>query len=172
MSVKLEDNSIKVKAELNDITIAWLHTWGNEAAAQAKRNCQTTDDHGQLRKSYRAEFDDGDGVAEIGSPLESAYWEEFGTGSHADTGKNGGREGRPGWWVYTPGSQGPEGYVSNYYATKEEAESMAAYIRERYKKNAVVTNGRDPSYTLQKALEKIKNPAKADLESKLRGGMK
>lgn len=171
MSVKLEDYSIEVKAELNDITLAWLHKWGNEIASHAKRNCQTVDDKGQLRKSYRADFDDGDGVAEIGSPLESAYWEEFGTGSHADTSKSG-HGSRHGWWIYTPGSKGPEDYESNYYATKEDAERMAAYIRKRYKKKAVVTNGRDPSYTLQKAFEKNKNPAEADLERKLRGGMK
>lgn len=152
MAVKFIDHSIEVKAALNDVTIAKLYEAANAVASHAKRNCTTrSEDSGMLAESYRADVDDGKGVAQIGTPLEEGFWEEFGTGTHADMQKNGGKPGREGWWIYTPGSDGPEGYKSNVYPTKEDAEIMAAYIRKRYGHDAVVTNGRKPNYTLEKA---------------------
>lgn len=152
MAVKFIDHSIEVKAALNDVTIAKLYEAANAVKSHAQRNCTTrSEDGGRLAESYRADVDEGKGVAQIGTPMEEGFWEEFGTGSHADTNKNGGKPGRAGWWIYTPDSEGPEGYKSNVYRTQEEAESMAAYIRKRYGHEAVVTNGRDPNYTLEKA---------------------
>lgn len=78
MAVEFKDFSIEVKAALNDITRGWLHKWANEIASHAKDNCTMTDDNGDLRKSYRADVDDGAGKARIGTPLESGYWEEYG----------------------------------------------------------------------------------------------
>jgi len=168
MSVKFQDFSMEVKAELNDTTIAWLHTWANETASQAKRNCTTGEDYSnQLKGSYRNKVDESKGVATIGSPMEESYWEEFGTGTHADTKKNGGKPGRQGWWIYTPGSSGGAGYKSRRYDTKEEAEEMAAYIQRTYNKRAVVTNGRKPNYTLEKAFVNVRPKAVADLEEQL-----
>lgn len=152
MAVKFIDNSIEVKAALNDVTIKKLYEAANAVASHAKRNCtMRSEDSGMLAESYRADVDEGKGVAQIGTPLEEGFWEEFGTGSHADTKKNGGKPGRAGWWIYTPDSEGPEGYKSNVYRTKEEAEDMAAYIERTYGHDAVVTDGREPNYTLEKA---------------------
>lgn len=152
MAVKFIDHSIEVKAELNETTIKKLYEAANAVASHAKRNCtMRSEDAGMLAESYRADVDEQRGVAQIGTPLIEGFWEEFGTGSHADTHKNGGKPGRAGWWIYTPDSEGPEGYKSNVYWTKDEAEAMAAYIRKRYKHEAVVTNGREPNYTLEKA---------------------
>lgn len=167
MSVEFKDNSINVVAEINETTIAWLHTWAAEIASQAARNCQM-DDNGQLRGSYRADVDEGDGKATIGTPLESGYWEEFGTGEHADTNKNGGKQGRQGWWVYIEGGSGYKG-ETNQYATKEEAESMAAYISRKHGLKAVATNGRDPNYTLEKAFKAVAPKAEANLQKMLKG---
>ena len=50
--------------------------------------------------NYGIIHDDEEGEAKIGSGRESAFWEEFGTGEYADTNRNGGRQGRRGWWVY------------------------------------------------------------------------
>lgn len=168
MAVEFEDYRIQVKAALNDVTRAWLHTWANEIASNAKEKCKMDGDAGvQLRKSYKANVDDGKGEAQIGSPLESAYWEEYGTGEHAvDKSKS-----RKGWWVYTPGNPGPKGSESGVYADEQEAQSMARHIRRKYKKAAVATNGRDPQYTLQNAFKNVAPKAKADLENKLREGM-
>ena len=163
MAVQFKDNSIEVKAEINEKTLGWLHAWAKEIASTAKDTCTMTDDHGQLRKSYRAEVDDRAGKALIGSPLESAYWEEFGTGEHAVRDPH-----RTGWWVYIEGGSGYEG-ETNHYRTREEAEAVARHIRKKYGRKAVATNGRDPNYTLEKAFTKNKPKAVADLERILKG---
>lgn len=169
MSVKLQDNSIQVQAALNDTTIAWLYEWANEIASHAKDNVELDGEAGdELRKSYRADIDTKEGKATIGTSLEAGYWEEFGTGEHADTGKNGGIQGRKGWWVYVKGGSGYDG-ETNVYATKEEAESAAAFIERKYGVTAVATNGRDPNYTLEKAFDANRKKAEADLQKKLKG---
>lgn len=174
MAVEFQDFSYQVKAEINETTKAWLKTWANETASQAQRNTSTEGwtnaERTTLRDSYKAEVDENAGIARIGSGLEQAYWEEFGTGEHADTSKNGGKEGRSGWWIYTPDNDdAPEGYDSNEYASEEDAKDMAAYIRAVYDKKAVVTNGREPNYTLEKAFIAVKPKAERDLENKLKG---
>lgn len=150
--VKLIDNSMKVKAELNSTSIQWLYEAANEVQAQAVRNCRTGESYSaQLRGSYGTQVNEQAGEAQIGSPLEQAFWEEFGTGSHADTAKNGGKEGRKDWWIYIPGQESSTGKESRHYATKEEAMEMAAYIQAKYGKTGIVTNGKEPNYTLEKA---------------------
>ena len=163
--VEFKDFSIDVKAVLNSTTIAWLHEVANEVTSQAKRNCVMEDDAGkQLKGSYRNEVDEGKGVAQVGTPLEAGYWEEWGTGEYAAHG-----DGRKGWWVYIKGQASQGGGKS--YATKEEAEEAAASLRSAKKLDAVVTNGRRPNYTLEKSFESTKNPAISQLERMLKEGM-
>jgi hypothetical protein len=163
MAVHFEDFSFDVKAKINESTIAWLYETANEIESQAKRICQFDDESGgkQLKGSYDSQVDEGKGEAKIGSPLESAFWEEWGTGEYAAHG-----DGRKGWWIYIPGQASMGG--GQTYATKEEAEKMAAYIRAAYDKEAIVTNGRKPNYTLEKAFKKTEPKAKARLESILK----
>ena len=168
MAVKLEDYSLKVKAAINDTTIAWLHEWAGEITSHAIRNCSTDQDYSNdLRQSYKNVIDEAQGKATIGSPMEQAFWEEFGTGEHADTGKNGGKPGRPGWWVYIAGGSGYKG-DTNHYATRKDAERAAAFLRNVKKLDAMVTNGRDPNYTLENAFKANRNKAEADLERRLK----
>ena len=156
MAVQFIDNSIEVKAELNQNTIGWLHTWANEIASTAKRECSLDGDEGvQLRKSYRAEVDEDAGEAQVGSDQESSYWEEYGTGEHAAHG-----DGRKGWWVYKDGYKGNGGKV----LTEQEAKAAAAGDPTVH-----ATNGRPPNYTLEKAFTKNKSKAIADLENRLKG---
>lgn len=156
MSVEFKDFSIEVKAALNDITKGWLHTWANEIASKAKDNTQMDGEQGvQLRRSYRADVDEGAGSAKIGTPLESGYWEEYGTGEYAVHG-----DGRKGWWVYKDGYQGNGGKV----LTEDEAKAIAASNPSLH-----ASNGRKPSYTLEKAFTATKPKAVADLENKLKG---
>ena len=164
-NVEFHDYSMEVKAELDATTIAWLHTWAPEVAAQAARNCQMDGRMGQeLRGSYDSDVDESTGVGQAGSPMEAAYWEEFGTGEYAAKG-----DGRKGWWIYIPGEYSGSGGAT--YATKEDAEKMAAYIREKYGKQAVVTNGRRPAYTLENAFKAVKPKAQSDLANKLKERM-
>lgn len=158
MAVEFTDNSIEVKAVLNDTTIAWLYEWSNEIASHAKRNCAMDGDAGvQLRGSYRADVSSGTGVAKIGTPLESGYWEEYGTGSYAENGN-----GRKGWWVYKDGYEGNGGKQ----LTEEQARAIAASDPKVH-----ATNGRPPQHTLETAFTVNKPKAIADLEKKLKGSM-
>lgn len=168
MAVKFVDNSIKVKAALNDTTIAWLYTWASEIEAQAKRNTSTAEwtsaERSQLRGSYKHRVDESKGEASIGTPLEQGYWEEWGTGEYAAH-----KDGRKGWWVYIEGQASKGGGKS--YSTKEEAEAAANYLRTEKHLNAHVTNGRKPNYTLENAFKQTKPLAIADLKNKLKEKM-
>lgn len=93
MSVEFKDNSLKVKAALNEKTIAWLHEAAGEIESQTKRNTRV--DTGQLKNSWANTVDESNGTATVGSPLENAVWEEFGTGEYALHG-----DGRKTAWTY------------------------------------------------------------------------
>lgn len=171
--VEFQDFSFSVKADLNDESLKWLRETALSIEAHAKRNCKTDYQEGekQLKGSYKAEVNAETGEAQIGSPLQAAYWEEFGTGSYADTSKNGGKPGRPGWWVYTPDDEGPEGYKSHTYYDEMEAMMMAAWIQARYKKRAYISNGQRPNYTLEKAFNAVRYPAEAELKRRMKERM-
>lgn len=161
---------MEVIAALDDTTIAWLHEAASEITSHAQRNCVMEDDAGKrLKGSYTNTVDEGEGTATIGTPLEEGYWEEFGTGEHADTGKNGGKLGRQGWWVYVKG-QGPRAKSSAEYRDKDEAQAVAeSMIKDGL--DAYATNGRDPNYTLEKAFEANKNRLTSRLKQQLKERM-
>jgi len=162
MAAQFQDFSLEVKAGVSDASTAWLHAWANEIASQAKRNCAMDGEQGtQLRGSYAAMVDEGAGKAKIGTPLEAGFWEEFGTGEYAVH-----NDGRKGWWIYIEGEASMGG--GQTYRTQEEAESMAAYIREKYHKNAIATHGRRPNHTLEAAFAATAPKAIADAEKRLK----
>lgn len=171
MAVQFINNSYQVKAKLTAAAIQGLKEAGFEVSAHANRHVKLDGDAGQkLRGSYRSEVDEAAGVCYVGTDKEEGYWEEFGTGSHADTAKNGGKQGRQDWWVYNEGEpyDGPE---STHYATEADAQSAAAYIRGRYGSNAIASNGRDPSYTLENAFIQTKPNVIREFERLQREGL-
>ena len=169
-NVEFKDFSIQVAEALNETTIKWLIETANEVTSQAQRNCAMEDDAGKrLKGSYANSVDKEEGVATVGTPLEEGYWEEFGTGSYADTTKNGGKQGRPGWWVYVKG-QGPSATKSKEYRDEDEAKAIAASMRADGL-DAYASNGRRPNYTLEKSFETTKNPAIAQLKRMLKERM-
>lgn len=91
-NIKFTDNSLEVKTRINDAISAWLYEVGGEIQARAVRNSRV--DTGQLKNSWDYNVDEGNQTVTIGSPLENAIWEEFGTGEYAMSG------GRQGGWVY------------------------------------------------------------------------
>lgn len=93
MSVQFTDNSAAVKAALDEAVIAYLYEAGGEIEAQVKRNSRVGT--GQLKNSWSYRVDESKGETTIGSPLENAIWEEFGTGEYALHG-----DGRKGGWYY------------------------------------------------------------------------
>lgn len=171
MAVQFQDFSYQVKAKLTAASIQALKEAGFEVAAHANRNVKLDGDAGRaLRGSYKPVVDEAAGEVRIGTPREEGYWEEFGTGSHADTAKNGGKQGRQDWWVYNEGEpyDGPE---STHYATQEAAQDAATYIRGRYGSNAIASNGREPSYTLENAFIQTKPGIVANFERLVREGL-
>lgn len=91
MAVEFKDNSIAVKAALGDAAEAFLREAAGELVSQTARNTRV--DTGQLKNSWQ--YTIRGSVAMIGSPLENAIWEEFGTGEYALEG-----DGRKGGWIY------------------------------------------------------------------------
>lgn len=169
MPVKLEDYSLKVNAALNDITRQWLHEASFEVQAHAQRNCKMhldgEEEGRRLRESYKSVVDEDKGEAVIGSPRESVYWEEFGTGSHAAHG-----DGRKGWWVYVKNGE-TRSKTGQTYSTQAEAEEAAEFLRKVKRLDAYATNGRDPNYTLENAFKKNSAKLQAELERRLKEGM-
>lgn len=164
MPVKLNDYSIEVKAVLNDVTKQWLKETGLEVAAQAQRGCTLDGPEGtKLRGSYQSKVNGAEAL--VGSPLESVYWEEFGTGSHAAHG-----DGRKGWWVYIKNGE-TRSKTGQTYGTQAEAEEAAEFLRKVKHLDAHATNGRDPNYTLEKAFKSTAPKAQRHLEQMLKGGM-
>lgn len=88
--VQFTDNSHKFISEIENATEAALKEAAGEIEAAAKRNSRV--DTGKTKSSYTNKVDGN--TATIGSPLENAVWEEFGTGEYALKG------GRKGGWVY------------------------------------------------------------------------
>lgn len=93
MSVEFKDNRIEVEAALDDAAIAFLYEAAGELQAAVKRN--TAVKTGQLKNSWDYVVDESKKEATIGSPLQNAIWEEFGTGEYALNG-----DGRKGGWTY------------------------------------------------------------------------
>ena len=93
MSVKFTNNSAQVKAALDDAARAYLYEAGGELEAQVKMNTRVGS--GQLKNSWTYNVDESKGECVVGSPLENAIWEEFGTGEYAVHG-----DGRKCGWFY------------------------------------------------------------------------
>lgn len=165
------DFSVNVQAALNDVSIAWLYEVAGEIERQAKHNCKMATEGEQegreLRGSYRYTVDDEKVEARIGSSRESAYWEEFGTGSYADQSKNGGKQGRQGWWVYVKNGDKHSPNGGQTYQTQQEAEAIAASMRADGL-DAYATKGREPNYTLEKGFKRVMPRAEEELAERLK----
>lgn len=93
MSLEFQDNRVAVKEALKSAGIAFIHEACGELQARTQRNSRV--DTGQTKGSYEYVVDESKCEGKIGSNLENAIWEEFGTGEYALHG-----DGRKGGWVY------------------------------------------------------------------------
>lgn len=89
----LIDNTLRVINELNDKAVSFLYEASGELQHEVQQNTRV--DTGQLKGSWRYSVDESNLESTIGSPLENAIWEEFGTGEYAVNGN-----GRKGGWFY------------------------------------------------------------------------
>ena len=169
---EFHDYSVQVKDAIKAACGSWLDEVSFEIESQIKRNISmegwTHSERTALRDSYDRVVDKENGKAQVGSTLEQAYWEEWGTGSHADTAKNGGKQGRQDWWVYVSDRVKPEGEAeSTHYKSQERAEAVAQGMREDGL-DAHASDGREPHYTMENAFIKTAPRAKRDLERRLK----
>lgn len=91
--IEFVDNRAQVQAAMENAISAFLVEIGGEIQAQAARNSRVKT--GQTKGSWDYKVDESEHSVTIGSPLENAIWEEFGTGEYALNG-----DGRKGGWFY------------------------------------------------------------------------
>ncbi len=91
--IEFVDNRVQVNKALDDAVGAFLLEASAEIVSAAARGSRV--DSGQLKGSWKANVNESKGEAVIGSELENAIWEEFGTGEYAAKG-----DGRKGGWSY------------------------------------------------------------------------
>lgn len=96
VAVEFEDNRMQVKEAIRDAAIGFLHEAAGEMVSQTARNTKVKT--GQTKRSWSYVVNEESLEAVIGSPLENAIWEEFGTGEYALN-----NNGRKGGWVYYAG---------------------------------------------------------------------
>lgn len=132
-NVEFTDNRVHVRSEINDAVIAWLYEVSGEAASQVKRNTRV--DTGQLKSSWQTKVDESKLTATVGSPLENAIWEEFGTGQYALNG-NGRKtpwsyQDRRGKWHHTIGKKPQRALEKAFTKIESKAkEALAQKLRE------------------------------------------
>lgn len=136
--IYFEDNTLKVIDAVEDAIEAALLECSAEVVSATKRN--TRSDSGQLKNSWRGETKKTSGGYEavMGSPLENAIWEEFGTGEHAAKGN-----GRKGGW-----------YVPSEKLTPKAKSKMRKTVIKG--KEYYFTRGKMPSRAFKKAIDKQK----------------
>ena len=161
---EFKDYTVKAIGKMEEALIAGLEEAAGEIEARTIRNSRQGHSYGdiQARALWDHKVDEGEKTAYIGSQHEAGYWEEFGTGEHALH-----RDGRKGWWVYVEGQDSGDGGKS--FATKEEAEQAAAFLRSVAKLDAYATNGIEPNRPLFRAFDSAKPVVQAIFEEKLKG---
>ena len=125
MSVEFQDFSVQVKEAVGEKAAQFLEEAVAEIESAAKRNSRV--DTGQLKGSWDHQVNESAQEATIGSPLQNAIWEEFGTGEYATGG-----DGRKGGWYYVD-SEGnghfTHGKKPNHTLQKAFDSTKAAIIR-------------------------------------------
>lgn len=161
MSVEFEDYSAKVKSMLDDAVISYLYEAAGEVQGQALRNTRV--DTGKTKGSWQYAVDEDKKEATIGSMLENAIWEEFGTGEYAVNGN--GRKG--GWWIEV--GEG-KNQISQAVADRYEWARVKKDKNDRI--TAVFTYGKKPTRALQKAFTSKKEMLKGLAENTIKKELK
>lgn len=91
--VQFTDNTINVEAAISELSVAFLYEAVAELQSQTARNSRVKT--GQTKGSWETRVDENYLEGIVGSNLENAIWEEFGTGEYALN-----DDGRKGGWFY------------------------------------------------------------------------
>lgn len=152
-TVELKNYLPDISKQVEKTAMQWLEETSGELEAQTKRNSRN--DYGQTKNSWTHKVDKGKGEAVVGSPLENAIWEEYGTGEFAAEGN-----GRKTPW-YVP--------VESVTGTKKP--SFNGKVIVVYGKNGQAfykTNGKAPQKMLHKAWDSVMPKAKKALAAKMK----
>lgn len=161
VQVKFEDNSIKVKAALNDAVIQFLEEAASELKSAAQRNTKVGKvGGGKTKGDWGHVVDESKMTATIGNTNENAIWEEFGTGEYALEGK--GRKG--GWYIPIGGG------TDEISQAVVDAYNMKVVYGKNGKKFAY-TEGKKPKRMLHNAFVQNKSKIIRRAESILKGKM-
>ena len=156
MSAKFEDFRVKCKNAMGDAAIAFLYEAGGELSSQTARN--TAVDKSQLKGSWDYVVDEGELQATVGSPLQNAIWEEFGTGEYALEGN--GR--KTPWYVPVEGYTGKKKPTYNGKVVIVYGKNGTAFYK---------TNGKKPKRTLFNAFETSKEKLKRRAEEHFKNNL-
>ena len=143
-NVQFNDNSIQIKQEINQKSLAWLEEVSSELESQVKRNTRT--DTGDTKQFWQHYIDEQQGEAYIGNELENALWEEFGTGEYAVNEK---KKKTP-WYVPVEKVLGHKKPTYNGKVEIVYGKNGMAYYK---------TDGKKPNRALTKAFETVKPKA-------------
>ena len=120
--IEFVDNRVQIKRKMNNAIEKELAECAAELVSQTAKNSRVAT--GQTKGSWQANIHQSKNQTEavIGSPLENAVWEEFGTGEYALKGN--GRKG--GWrykdvkgkWHYTTGKKPSRAFWHAYTMLK------------------------------------------------------
>ncbi len=162
--VEYEDFSLNVTVAMEDACVAFLHEAASELMSQAKRRTKMGAKDGyDVKGTWDYVVDEGKKTAQVGNPLEAAFWEELGTGEFALN-----KDGRKGWWVYVEGQSNHPSRQK--IRTQAEAEDTAEYLRSQGLP-AHATNGREANRPLHNAYVENKDKIIRRAEQIIKGGM-
>ena len=125
------DNSGRVISEIERVVMAAMEKAALIVEGQAK--LLTPVDTGGLRDSidHQVDNDDGKITGKIGSPLDYAIYQEFGTGEFAENGA-----GRKGGWGYTT----PDGSKHFTMGTKPKKMLRTSFIKNKKRVQDILAN--------------------------------
>lgn len=120
--IEFKDNRIEVKRAIKGKIGKCLVEVSSLVVTQVAKN--TIRKTGQLRNSWKANINESENEAIIGSELENAIFEEFGTGEYA---LNGNGRKTPWWykdkvtgkWHRTKGKRPKRAFYNAYLSTKD-----------------------------------------------------
>lgn len=151
--LEFEDNTDEIIEAMRGKALAWLEEAGGEIEAQTKTNSRRAS--GDTAGSFQHKINKGNMTCSIGSELENAIWEEFGTGEYALNG-----DGRAGAW-YVP--------VDSYTGKKRPTyNGQVVIVYGKNGKKFYKTNGKRGTRALFNAFNSMKvriiNGAKTSFE--------
>lgn len=173
-NVEYTNNSVQVIGALKEAVKRWLYESGGEFQARLIRNSRTRT--GQTKGSYQYHVDEVNNICEVGSALQNAVWEEFGTGEYAVN--NDGR--KKGWWIKVGNGPNeiPQSVVDKYKWVKYRYENGDTGHGKKLRRGGkrgqlayVFTYGKKPTRPMQRAFDSLKQPVEKRLEQILKDEM-